>query len=174
MASHSFRFWSMQINRKNTLFVFQVAVVVLRIALSDAIPAAAQSPIPQQSKSAKPQDSDDQDLINPDRPGIADGSQVIGAKRLQIKSGIQAEFRHQNETHEHTLFIPTLLRIGISSRWEARIEGNTFTRTSDFDVTGMTNQVSGLAPLSLGCNYRIEGSKGARHPSRGAIVRVVP
>ena len=161
-------------NRKNTFFVFQVAVVVLLLALSGAIPAAAQSPALQQPKLTQPKDSEDEDLINPDRPGIADGSAVIGAKRLQIESGIQAEFRRQNGTREHTFFIPTLLRIGISSRWEARIEGNTFTKTSELDVAGLTKQVSGLAPLSLGFKYHIVDSEGVRHPSIGAIVRVFP
>ena len=161
-------------NRKNTFFVFQVAVVVLLLALSGAIPAAAQSPASQQPKLTQPKDSEDEDLINPDRPGIADGSAVIGAKRLQIESGIQAEFRRQNGTREHTFFIPTLLRIGISSRWEARIEGNTFTKTSELDVAGLTKQVSGLAPLSLGFKYHIVDSEGVRHPSIGAIVRVFP
>ena len=159
-------------NRKKALFVFQVAVVVLLLALSDALPAATQSPTPEQSKSTQPKDSDDEDLINPDRPGIADGSMVIGAKRFQIESGIQAEYRRQNGTSEYTLFFPTLLRIGISGRWEARIEGNTFTWKRDFDDT--TNQVSGLAPLSLGFKYHFTDSEGARHPSMGAIVRVFP
>jgi hypothetical protein len=99
---------------------------------------------------------------------------VIGAKRFQIESGIQAEYRHQNGNSEYTLFFPTLLRIGISSRWEARIEGNTFTWKSDFDDAGTNNQVSGLAPLSLGFKYHIQDSEGVRHPSIGAIVRVFP
>lgn len=160
-------------NRKNVLFVFQVAVVVLMLALPGAAPAAAQSAAPQQSGSTQPKDSDE-DLINADRPGLADGSSVVGAKRLQIESGIQAEFRRQQGTREHTLFIPTLLRIGIGSRWEARIESNTFTRTIDFDVTGKTNRVSGLAPVSLGLKYNFQDSEGVRHPSLGAIVRIFP
>jgi hypothetical protein len=172
MMSHNFRFWSTQMNRKNALFVFQVALVVLLLALSDAIPTAAQSAAPEQSKSTQLKNSDDEDLINPDRPGIADGSMVIGAKRLQIESGIQAEYRRQNGSSEYTFFFPTLLRIGISDRWEARIEGNTFTWKGDFDDT--TNQVSGLAPLSLGFKYHIADSEGARRPSMGAIVRVFP
>ena len=174
MTSRGFRFWGSQLNRKNTLFVFLVSVVVLLLALSDATPAVAQSPVPQQSTSTQPTDADDEDLISPDRPGFADGSLVIGAKRFQIETGVQEEFRNQNETREHTFYIPTLLRIGISNHWEARIEGNTFTRTSDFDFTGLTNQVSGLATLSLGFKYHFEDSKGVRHPSIGAVVRVFP
>jgi hypothetical protein len=174
MASHGFHFRKAQMNRKNFLFAFQVAFVALLIAISPALPTAAQSPDPQQPKPTQPKAPDDEDLINPDRPGLADGSSVVGAKRVQIESGIQAEFRRQPGAREHTFFIPTLLRIGISKRWEARIEGNTFTRTSNFDVAGMANHVSGLAPLSLGFKYHIEDSEGARHPSLGAIVRIFP
>lgn len=160
-------------NRMNSLFVFQLAVVLLLLVLSHSKVPAAQAPA-QQRTSSQSKDSDDEDLINPDRPGIADGSSVIGAKRLQIESGFQEEFRHQKDTREHTLFIPTLLRIGLSSHWEARIEGNSFTRKSEFDSTGMTNHVSGLAPFSFGVKYQIEESKGVGHPSLGAIFRVFP
>ena len=149
-------------------------MVVVLLALLGSIPAAAQSPASEQSKSTQPIDRDDEDLINPDRPGIADGSMVIGAKRLQIESGVQAELRHQKGSSENTLFVPSLLRIGIDSRWEARIEGNTFTTTSDSDATGVTHRASGLAPLSLGFKYHMEDSEGVRHPSTGAIVRIFP
>jgi hypothetical protein len=64
------------------------------------------------------------DLINADRPGIAGGSTVVGPGTFQIESGIQAEFRRNDDSREHTLFIPTLLRFGIDSHWEVRIEGN--------------------------------------------------
>jgi hypothetical protein len=161
-------------NRKNTLFVLHVAVVMLLLAISQASPAVAQSLSLRQRESTQPKDSDDQDLINPDRPGIADGSAVIGAKRLQLESGLQEEFRHRGENREHTLFIPTLLRIGISNHLEARVEGNTFTRRTDFDLTDMTNHMAGLAPFSFGLKYQIEDSNGAGHPSIGAIVRLFP
>jgi hypothetical protein len=159
-------------HRKCALFGFQVAVVLLLLPASNALPAAAQSPPQQQQQPSKPKDTGDQDLINPDRPGIADGSTVIGAKRIQIETGFDKEFRHEEDIREHTLFIPTLLRIGISSHWEARIEGNTFTRTSDFDSTGRINHVSGLAPFSFGFKYQLADSKGVAHPSIGIIGRI--
>jgi hypothetical protein len=166
-------FWDIQMNRKCPLFGFQVAVVLLLLPLSNALPAAAQSPAQQQPTKSK--DSDDQDLINPDRPGIADGSTVIGAKRIQVESGFQEEFRRQEKIREHTLFIPILLRIGITSHWEAHIEGNTFSRTNDFDLTGRRiDHVSGLAPFSFGLKYQITDSKGVAHPSIGIIGRIFP
>src|SRR5258708_16087739 len=74
-----------------------------------------------------------EDYINPDRPGIADGSNVVGTGRFQVETGFQREFRHDGASHERTLFIPTLLRFGLSQDWELRVETNTYTcdRLSD-------------------------------------------
>jgi|SRR6185369_12615778 len=66
------------------------------------------------------QSSAEQDLINADRPGIADGSTVVGAGTFQIEGGIQEEFRRNGNEREHTFFVPALLRFGIDSRWEVR------------------------------------------------------
>src|SRR5215813_15258767 len=114
------------------------------------------------------------DLINPDRPGIADGSSVVGSKTFQIESGIQEEYRRSGNTREHTFFVPTLLRFGIDNRWEVRVEGNTFTRVTSFDATTTTDQVSGFAPLSLGFKYHIYESNNERQLSLGTIVRIFP
>ena len=126
------------------------------------------------SASAQSQSDNDEDLINADRPGIADGSTVIGPKAFQIESGIQQEFRRSGDVREHTFFIPTLLRFGISSRWEARIEGNTFTRVSTFVSGNPVDEVSGFAPASLGFKFQIYDSKSEHELSLGTIVRVFP
>ena len=104
------------------------------------------------------QNATEPDLINADRPGIADGSTVVGPKTFQIESGIQAEFRRNGDSREHTIFIPTLLRVGIDSHWEVRLEGNTYTRVTSFQSTSTTNRISGFAPLSLGFKYHIYDS----------------
>jgi hypothetical protein len=100
-----------------------------------------------------------QDLINPDRPGIADGSKVVGSGRFQIETGLQ------DETHGavHTLFVPTLARAGVGDRFEFRIEGNTVTRES---------HVTGFAPISLGAKYTMVGSD--QGPTIGVIARGFP
>jgi hypothetical protein len=56
----------------------------------------------------------DDDLINPDRPGIADGSQTINRGTFQLETGIDRE-------HGENAF-PTLLRYGITKNFEARVE----------------------------------------------------
>jgi hypothetical protein len=123
---------------------------------------------------AQSQSADDSDLINADRPGIADGSTVVGSKTFQLESGIQQEFRRSGNAREHTFLVPTLLRFGIGSHWEARIEGNTFTRVNTLDSTNSGHQVSGFAPVSLGFKYHICNLNNDRQLSLGTIVRIFP
>ena len=113
-----------------------------------------------------------EDYINPDRPGIADGSNVVGAGRFQIESGFQQEFRRDGEGHDRTLFTPTLLRLGLGKRWEMRFETNAYTwnRVSD-PATGVTTN-EGASPVSLGVKYHFLDTAGPRQPSLGAILRV--
>lgn len=66
--------------------------------------------------------SDADDYINPDRPGIADGSNVVGGEHFQVETGIQQELR--NGGHDRTRLVPTLLRLGIDDNWELRAESN--------------------------------------------------
>jgi len=133
--------------------------------------ALAQSHRPRQEQFTQTQCADEPDLINADRPGIADGSTVVGTGTIQIESGIQEEFRRSGDSREHTFFVPTLLRFGVDSQLEFRIEGNTFTRVTTSDSTDTT---SGFAPVSLGFKYHIYKSKGCRQFSLGTIGRVFP
>lgn len=137
------------------------------------IPALAQTHGPQSDQPAQSQSAGEPDLISPDRPGIADGSTVIGGKTFQIESGIQEEFRTNGDGREHTLFAPTLLRFGIDSHWEVRIEGNTFTRVTTFDSANASSHTSGFAPTSIGFKYHIYNSSDDQI-SLGTIVRVFP
>jgi hypothetical protein len=127
--------------------------------------------VPASAQSSK---QDEPDLINADRPGIADGSTVVGARTFQFESGVQEEFRRNGDNREHTFFVPTLLRFGIDSHWEVRIEGNTFTRVTTFDSANATEQVSGFAPASVGFKYHIYESSTDRQLSLGTIVRLFP
>jgi hypothetical protein len=58
----------------------------------------------------------DDDLINPDRPGIADGSQTVARGVFQLETGVDRE-KGDNS-------FPTLLRYGISKNFEARVESD--------------------------------------------------
>lgn len=136
--------------------------------------AGAQAPSAP-AKVPAPADPPPPALINPDRPGIADGSTVIGPRRFQIEAGYQNEFRKDMGSTERRIFVPTLVRFGIDTRWEARVEGNgyTFTRTTAPD-TGVMN-TDGLSPLSLGFKYHFQDQTAVgKHASLGTIFRLFP
>jgi Putative MetA-pathway of phenol degradation len=149
-----------------------VIPVALTIFLS--VSAYSQTPGPQDNHSNQSQTVSEPDLINPDRPGIADGSTVVGARTLQIETGVDLEFRRSEDTSEHTFFVPTLLRFGFANRWEARVEGNTFTRVTTFVSGSKTDQSSGFAPTSIGLKYQFYNSSGDHQITLGTIVRVFP
>jgi outer membrane putative beta-barrel porin/alpha-amylase len=111
------------------------------------------------------------DLINPDRPGIADGSTVVGARRVQLETGWQYEVLDAQGQRARSTSIPSLFRVGLSRHLEARVEGDTFTRVSA-DSTGAA-AASGFAPLSAGLKYQLLDATG-RQPSVGVIARVFP
>lgn len=158
----------------NLVSKLRAKLLVLIAAAFWLVLVSAQSSGQQKCPPAQPESSPEPDLINPDRPGIADGSNVIGAKRFQIESGGQMEFRRSEGSREHTFFVPTLLRFGIDSSWEVRIEGNTFTRVTTFDSGNMTDQTSGFAPTSIGFKFHLYNSNGDHQISLGTIVRVFP
>ncbi|PWT92525.1 MAG: hypothetical protein C5B55_06270 [Blastocatellia bacterium] len=154
-------------NRIRGSFTARLALTAM-VAMFYAVSVHCQTSGPQTSTQSQ---TASDDWINPDRPGIADGSTVVGPETFQIESGIQLEFRRSRNSSEHTLFIPTLLRFGIAKRWEARIEGNTFTRESTFESGALTDQSSGFAPTSIGFKYQFYNSSAI---TLGTIVRVFP
>jgi hypothetical protein len=153
------------------LFMLVIAAFVLLLFTQISVSAQITSTGDQNTTTQNPSEDD---LINPDRPGIADGSTVVGKGRLQVESGLQAEFRRNGDTRDHTFFIPTLVRIGIAKRWEARLEGSTFEHDTTLEPGVPISHTSGLAPFSFGVKYHIEDSAGIRKPSLGVIARLFP
>ena len=87
----------------------------------------------------------DEDLIDADRPGIADGSHTVHARVFQVEAGVQLA--------KGSLSTPLLLRYGLTERFEARVETDAYTR-------------DGWAPLSVGFKYHL-----LDEPSLGVIAR---
>jgi hypothetical protein len=115
------------------------------------------------------------DYINPDRPGIADGSYVVGSGRFQVETGIQLEWRDDRGERDFRLFVPTLLRLGVNDRLEFRVEGNTLTyERSSPGGAAPARDATGLAPTSIGLKYHILDPDGVRRPSVGVIARLFP
>lgn len=114
------------------------------------------------------------DDSNPDRPGIADGSSVVGAGRFQVESGLQREWRSDGDERERLTYVPTLLRFGIDDHWEARIEGNVFGWQKQSDPVNGVAHSTGAMPVSVGVKYNFQASDDNGKPGYGIIVRVFP
>lgn len=147
-------------------------LVVTALAALSWNPVAAQTPATTATTIAGAQPG--QDTINTDRPGIADGSTVIGRGRLQLETGFQKEVRRVDAGTSQTEFVPTLARWGLGSGWEARFESNTVTHVSAPGPEGGVIRTSGLAPVSFGVKFQMQGAAGAHRPSLGTILRIVP
>jgi hypothetical protein len=107
----------------------------------------------------------DEDYINPDRPGIADGSKVLGAGHFQIETGMQKEFRRNGPVSDQRLFFPTLLRLGLNKDMEVRVESNTYSRQSISDPENGGDRSEGSAPISIGAKYQMLGVDDPTQPS---------
>ncbi|MES2367066.1 MAG: transporter [Pseudomonadota bacterium] len=122
---------------------------------------------------AQAQSAQDGDYINPDRPGIADGSSVVGKRRVQIETGLQHEYRNGGGGATRTLFFPTLVRLGTTDKLEVRLEGNTYTLVKAADAAPGAGRSEGLAPTSIGFKYHIADAS-AGQPSLAVIGRAFP
>ena len=114
------------------------------------------------------------DDVSPDRPGIADGSRVVGGSRFQIEAGVQHETRHDGAARDRRLVVPLLLRQGFGDRWEGRVESNVYNRQRVAEPGAPASSAEGSSPLSLGFKYQWPSFEAMPHASFGAIVRVFP
>lgn len=114
----------------------------------------------------------DDDTINPDRPDVAESSQVVGARRVQFEAGLQWDRQRDPDAHVRTLTTPTMLRIGLSDALELRLEteGRTIEHASD-PATGEHTVDAGWAESLAGVKWHIADQDGMR-PSVGLIAEV--
>ncbi|WP_440963662.1 transporter [Massilia sp. GER05] len=114
----------------------------------------------------------DDDTINPDRPNIANSSQVVGSHRVQLETGVQWDRQRDLDAHVRTLTTPTLLRIGVADALELRVEtdGRTIEHASD-PASGAHTVSAGWADLSAGVKWHVADQDGMR-PSVGMIAEV--
>jgi hypothetical protein len=140
-----------------------------RVLLERPAAPAARPP----GSEAPPADSGD--LINPDRPGIADGSRVIGEHQWQFEVGVQYERRKADaDVRTTTTLAPALLRLGLSKQLEARIETNSVTSLETDAPVGDAGRVTGYSPVSIGVKYQAFDSGGDGRRSVGIIGRLFP
>lgn len=160
--------------RHHTISPLPCAYIVFSLSILLGFPVVGRAQtLPQQNPPQ--QQATQPDLINPDRPGIADGSTVIGPKRFQVETAYQNEFRKDAGNTERRIFVPTLLRFGISNQWEARIESNTYTFTRTTAPGMGAVETAGLSPLSFGFKYHFQDQTAVKkRASLGTIFRLFP
>jgi hypothetical protein len=114
--------------------------------------------------------ADDDDQINPDRPGVAESSQVVGKGRVQLETGVQWDRQRDDTSHQRTLYSPTLLRVGLGESTELRIEtdGRTVIHASD-PATGEHTVTAGYADTELGVKWHLADQQG-RTPAMGVLL----
>lgn len=112
----------------------------------------------------------DDDTINPDQPGIAETSKVVGQGRVQLETGVQWDRQRDDASHQRTLTMPTLLRVGLGESTELRIEtdGRTIVHESD-PGTGAHNVTAGWADTELGLKWHLADQQG-QAPSMGVLL----
>lgn len=112
------------------------------------------------------------DAINPDRPNVANSSQVVGAGRIQLEIGANWDRQRNDDLHVRTLRTPTLLRIGLNDAAELRLETDGRSIAHDFDpATGAHATSAGWESTSIGFKWHVADGEGNR-PALGLIGKV--
>jgi hypothetical protein len=114
--------------------------------------------------------ADDDDTINPDRPGVAESSGTVGKGRVQLETSVQWDRLRDDESHERTLSTPTLLRLGLGEATELRFEtdGRTVTHAVE-PASGERSTQAGYADTSVGFKWHVFDQAGGR-PALGLLV----
>ncbi|MCC2667771.1 MAG: hypothetical protein K0Q72_242 [Armatimonadetes bacterium] len=105
-----------------------------------------------------------------DRPDITESSSVVGPGRFQIETGVLRDYRSNGRSDERGLSTPTLLRLGLNRRWEARLETDGYSRVRSYSPGSGVQRTTGYAQLAPGLKYHIQDPReGSMRPSLGVI-----
>ena len=108
--------------------------------------------------------------ISTDRPDVAESSQVVGKGRLQLETSVQWDRLRDEASHERSLTMPTLLRIGLGESTELRVEteGRTVIHATD-PAGGARSTTAGYADTEIGVKWHLNDQQGSR-PSLGLLL----
>lgn len=112
----------------------------------------------------------EEDEIATDRPDFVESSMTVGAGRFQIETSISGERNDDGTLREHTLNMPTLLRLGFAPNWELRLETDGYQRVRTEDTSVPSDEtVYGMTDLSIGLKWHVLDGEGSR-PSVGLLL----
>jgi len=107
----------------------------------------------------------EEDLIPTDRPSLSTSTVTVPPGALQIESGVEyTRSRLSHGQNEQQFLVDVLLRTGITSRLEARLDMNPLVWLKDADTN------IGFGDLTLSVKYRFfDSPEGSRWPSLGVL-----
>jgi hypothetical protein len=92
--------------------------------------------------------------IAPDRPGLGDGSGIVGRGVWQIESGWSFESERQDGAVLHELALPlALFRVGVTNRFELRV--GTDGLLSDTSSSPGSRRLSGRSDVEVGAKLKL-------------------
>lgn len=114
----------------------------------------------------------EEEPLSTDRPDFIESSDVVGRGRFQIETSVASERGKNGQQRERLTSTPTLLRIGLSDTWEARIETDGALRLRSSDLpTGETTRIRGHGDVSLGLKWHShDGDEATGRPSIGWLM----
>ena len=148
-----------------------LAFVVILLALLGIGAPRLQAQTTTQSATA---DTSQCDLIDADRPGLADGSHVIGAGQVQLETGYQQERHRDGDVPSRLSSVPTLLRFGLTPSVEARIESSTYAHQHFSPDGGTASTSNGFTPIFFGAKIVLYDPQQRGPLQVATIVRVAP
>ena len=114
----------------------------------------------------------DDDAINPDRPDVANSSQVVGKGRVQLEIGANWERQRNDDLHVRTLSAPALLRIGLGETTELRLETDGRRIEHHLDTaSGERSASAGWNDTAIGFKWHFADGEGT-HPALALIGKV--
>jgi len=107
----------------------------------------------------------EEDFIPTDRPSVSTSTVTVPPGALQIESGVEyTRSRLSHGQSEQQFLVDVLLRAGITSRLEARLDMNPLVWLKDADTN------IGFGDLTLSVKYRFfDSPEGSRWPSLGVL-----
>lgn len=115
----------------------------------------------------------EEEALATDRPDFVESSDVVGKGRFQIETSLAFEHGTVDGTRYWLRSTPTLLRIGLSDRLEARLETEGALYLRSTDENGLTTRTRGHADLSIGLKWHVQdGDEASGRPGIGWLLHV--
>lgn len=100
------------------------------------------------------------ETLSTDRPGQALGANTVGKKTIQIQTGLNSNFIHDDLSNNYTTILSnTVIRVGLFEQLE--INGLINWQNDFTDINGESGSTSGISDTELGVRWFLLENRGA-------------